>query len=219
MAFRFPGDLAVERDLWRALRRGSDLVGRIGPERWSTEVLQHPKRSEAGRSITYAAGVLSRIDEFDAAFFGISPREAAWLDPQQRLLLELAWEAMESSGQRPSSLARSNCAVYVGISAVDYGMRAMDDFSAVTAHSITGNTLSIAANRLSYVFDLHGPSVAVDTACSSSLVALHQACNSLRSRRGCDCAGRRRQSAAASLPVHRLHQGFDALGQWPLPRL
>ncbi|HMI37057.1 MAG TPA: polyketide synthase, partial [Steroidobacteraceae bacterium] len=180
MAFRFPGDLAVERDLWRALRRGSDLVGRIGPERWSTEVLHHPKRSEAGRSVTYAAGVLSRIDEFDAAFFGISPREAAWLDPQQRLLLELAWEAMESGGQLPSALARTDCAVYVGISAVDYGMRAMDDFSAVTSHSITGNTLSIAANRLSYVFDLHGPSVAVDTACSSSLVALHQACNSLR---------------------------------------
>src|SRR5882672_5811984 len=180
MAFRFPGDLAVERDLWRALRRGSDLVDRIGPERWSTEVLHHPMRSEAGRSVTYAAGVLSRIDEFDAAFFGISPREAAWHDPQQRLLLELAWEAMESGGQLPSSLARSDCAVYVGISAVDYGMRAMDDFSAVTAHSITGNTLSIAANRLSYVFDLRGPSVAVDTACSSSLVALHQACNSLR---------------------------------------
>src|SRR5258708_21235123 len=180
MAFRFPGDLAVERDLWRALRRGADLVGRIGPERWATEVLQHPKRGEAGRSITYAAGVLSRIDEFDAGLFGIAPREGAWLDPQQRLLLELAWEAMEAGGQVPSRLARTNCAVFVGISGVDYGMRAMDGFSALTGHSMTGNTLSIAANRLSYVFDLHGPSVAVDTACSSSLVALHQACTSLR---------------------------------------
>jgi phthiocerol/phenolphthiocerol synthesis type-I polyketide synthase C len=181
MAFRFPGDLAAERDFWRSLRRGADLVGRIGPERWATEVLQHPKRSEAGRSVTFAAGVLSRIDEFDAGFFGISPREAAWLDPQQRLLLELTWEAMEAAGQVPSSLARSDCAVYVGISGVDYGMRALDDFSSMTSHSMTGNTLSIAANRLSYVFDLRGPSVAVDTACSSSLVALHQACNSLRS--------------------------------------
>lgn len=181
MAFRFPGDLAAERDLWRALRDGADLVGHIGPERWATGALQHPRRSEPGRSITFAAGVLSRIDEFDAGFFGISPREAAWLDPQQRLLLELAWEAMEAGGQVPSKLARSDCAVYVGISGVDYGMRAMDDMSAVTGHSMTGNTLSIAANRLSYVFDLRGPSVAVDTACSSSLVALHQACNSLRS--------------------------------------
>jgi len=100
------------------LRRDRNLVGRIGPERWSTEVLHHPKRSEAGRSVTYAAGVLSRIDEFDAAFFGISPREAAWLDPQQRLLLELAWEAMESGGSSLSARAH-RLRRYVGISAVD----------------------------------------------------------------------------------------------------
>jgi len=180
MAFRFPGDLGDTQSFWQALAEGRDLVGHVGPERWATDELQHPKRSEPGRSVTFSAGVLSRIDEFDAGFFGISPREAAWLDPQQRLLLELAWEVMENSGRAPSSLAGSDCAVYVGISGVDYGMRAMDDLSGMSAHSMTGNTLSIAANRLSYVFDLHGPSVAVDTACSSSLVALHQACNSLR---------------------------------------
>ena len=125
--------------------------------------------------------MLSRIDAFDAQFFGISPREAAWMDPQQRLLLELAWESFENAGQRPSALAGSQCAVYVGIAGLDYGMRALDDLSSITSHFMTGNTLSIVANRLSYVFDLHGPSLAVDTACSSSLVALHHACNSLRS--------------------------------------
>lgn len=181
MAFRFPGDLNDESGFWQALKEGRDAVGRLGPERWAADELQHPKRSEPGRSITFSAGILSRIDEFDAEFFGISPREAAWLDPQQRLLLELAWEAMENGGHVPSSLAGSDCAVYVGISGLDYGIRGLDDLASMTAHSMTGNTLSIAANRLSYVFDLHGPSVAVDTACSSSLVALHHACNSLRS--------------------------------------
>src|SRR5574343_481007 len=167
VAFRFPGDLGDEQAFWRALSDRADLVTEVAPTRWATDELQHPKRSEAGRSVTFSAGILSRIDQFDAGFFGISPREAAWLDPQQRLLLELAWAAMENGGYVPSRLAGSDCAVYVGI-------------SGMAAHSMTGNTPSIAANRLSYVFDLHGPSVAVDTACSSSLVALHHACNTLR---------------------------------------
>jgi acyl transferase domain-containing protein/NADPH:quinone reductase-like Zn-dependent oxidoreductase/acyl carrier protein/NADP-dependent 3-hydroxy acid dehydrogenase YdfG/SAM-dependent methyltransferase len=180
-AFRFPGDLADETSLWHALKQGQDMVGTIGPERWATDQLRHPKRSEPGRSISFSAGVLSRIDEFDANFFGISPREAAWLDPQQRLLLELTWEAMENAGQVPSQLEGSRCGVFVGISGLDYGMRGLDDLASMSAHSMTGNTLSIAANRLSYVFDLRGPSMAVDTACSSSMVALHQACCSLQS--------------------------------------
>ncbi len=180
MAFRFPGDIATEEEFWQVLRSGRDVVSQIGEDRWATRVLSHPKRSEPGRSITFSAGVLSRLDEFDAAFFGISPREAARLDPQQRLLLEMSWEAMENGGLLPSRLAGSDCAVFVGISGLDYGMRALDDMSSMDAYSMTGNTLSIAANRLSYVFDLHGPSMAVDTACSSSLVALHQACRCLR---------------------------------------
>ncbi|MCX5472056.1 SDR family NAD(P)-dependent oxidoreductase [Alcaligenes sp. A-TC2] len=180
MAFRFPGDLSQPDQFWNALIEKRDLVTEIPADRWATAELQHDKRSEPGRSITFSAGVLSRIDEFDADFFGISPREAAWLDPQQRLLLELSWEAMENAGVLPSSMAGSDCAVYVGISGLDYGMRGLDDLASLTAHMMTGNTMSIAANRLSYIYDLHGPSMAVDTACSSSLVALHQACSSLR---------------------------------------
>lgn len=180
-AFRFPGDLDTEESLWQALKVGQDLVTEVPADRWATEALQHGYRKEPGRSITFSAGVHSRIDEFDAGFFGISPREAAWMDPQQRMLLELAWEALENAGQKPADIAGADCAVYVGISSLDYGVRASDDLPSISAHFMTGNTLSIAANRLSYVFDLRGPSVSVDTACSSSLVALHHACNSLRS--------------------------------------
>ncbi|SDW71705.1 Beta-ketoacyl synthase, N-terminal domain [Nitrosomonas eutropha] len=180
IGFRFPGDLGDETDFWNALKQKRDLVTSIPPERWAISELQHDKRSEPGRSITYSAGVLSRIDEFDAGFFGISPREAAWMDPQQRLLLELSWEAMENAGIPPSSMSGSNCAVYVGISGLDYGTRGLDDLASLSPHMMTGNTLSIAANRLSYVFNLHGPSLAVDTACSSSLVALHHACQALQ---------------------------------------
>ncbi|HQS99331.1 MAG TPA: SDR family NAD(P)-dependent oxidoreductase [Thiobacillus sp.] len=180
MAFRFPGDLGDEAAFWDALRQRRDLITTVPGDRWAVDALQHDKRSEPGRSITFSAGVLSRIDEFDAGFFGISPREAAWLDPQQRLLLELSWEALENAGVPPTRLAGTDCAVYVGISSLDYGTRGLDDLAAISPHLMTGNTLSLAANRLSYVYDLHGPSLAIDTACSSSLVALHHACRALQ---------------------------------------
>ncbi|MDD4617035.1 MAG: type I polyketide synthase, partial [Alphaproteobacteria bacterium] len=180
LAFRFPGDLCDEQSFWKALSEGRDVIGKIGEDRWAVNELKHAKRSEPGKSITFSAGVLSRIDEFDASFFGISPREASWLDPQQRLLLELAWEAMENSGQVPDNLAGSDSAVFVGISSLDYGVRGVADLAAFSPHVMTGNTLSVAANRLSYIFDFRGPSMSVDTACSSSLVALHQACNALK---------------------------------------
>lgn len=180
MAFRFPGDLARRNDLWNALTQRRDLVTQIPPDRWATDTLQHERRNEPGRSITFAAGVLSDIDRFDPGFFGISPREAQNLDPQQRLALELTWQAFEDAGIPPSAMAGSDCGVYLGISGLDYGMRSLDDLAAMDAHSMTGNTLSVAANRISYVFDLHGPNLAVDTACSSALVALHLACTDLQ---------------------------------------
>ena len=179
VSFRFPGDFCEESNFWEALKEGKDLVGQIPSDRWAVDELQHDVRSEPGRSITFSAGVLSRIDEFDAGFFGISPREASWMDPQQRLLLEMSWEAMENAQIQPSSLANTDCAVYIGISNLDYGTRGVDDLASFSSHTMTGNTFSIAANRLSYVFDLHGPSLAIDTACSSSLVALDHACKAL----------------------------------------
>jgi phthiocerol/phenolphthiocerol synthesis type-I polyketide synthase C len=180
LALRLPGSVASLDELWAALIGGRDLVSEIGPERWAVEALSHPKRNEPGRSITFKAGTIGEVDKFDAGFFGISPREAELMDPQQRLALELAWEALEDAGMPPSRIAGTNCAVYLGISGLDYGMRVLDDLSAITPHMMTGNTMSIAANRLSFKLDLHGPSVAVDTACSSALVALHQACLVLR---------------------------------------
>lgn len=181
MAFRFPGNVHDEASMWQMLAEGRQGISVIPDDRWPVRELQHERRSEPGRSVTFAAGTLTGVEQFDAAFFGISPREAAWLDPQQRLLLEMTWEALEDGGVTPGALAGSRCGVYVGISGMDYGQNALEDLASMTAHTMTGNTLSIAANRLSYFFDLHGPSMAVDTACSSSLVALHQACRALRS--------------------------------------
>ena len=176
MACRFPGGASSPEMFWDCLAQGRDLVGEIDEQRWGTEFYYHPNPRAPGRSYTWSAGVLDDIDRFDAAFFGISPREAAEMDPQQRLLLELTWEALEDGAQVPERLAGSDCSVHIGISSTDYANSRIDDPGSGNAYAMTGGTLSIAANRISYVFDLHGPSMAVDTACSSSLVALHQAC-------------------------------------------
>ncbi|MCY7388542.1 MAG: type I polyketide synthase, partial [Burkholderiales bacterium] len=178
-AFRFPG--STSQDYWPGLLEGRDLVTEVDASRWEKAPFLHPSKSHPGTSYSFAAGSIGDISKFDAAFFGISPREAALMDPQQRLLLEMTWETLENSGVKPSTLKGSRCGVYIGIASADYSYRLADDLGTVDASVATGNTSSIAANRLSYVFDLRGPSLAIDTACSSSLVAFHQACQSILS--------------------------------------
>ena len=125
-------------------------------------------------------GYLTDVSRFDAACFGISPHEAGLMDPQQRLLCEVTWEALERAGMVPSSLAGTRTGVFVGVSAGDYARLAARGGHTAEAHAATGNASSVVANRLSYLFDLRGPSWAVDTACSSSLVAVHHGCDALR---------------------------------------
>src|SRR5213075_2813731 len=115
----------------------------------------------AGKVSTRWGGFLERLDQFDPQFFGITPREAARMDPQQRLLLEVAWETMENAGRPAEELAGSKTGVFIGIGGTDYskvGVPYDDYYEQIDAHLGTGNALSIAANRLSYIFDLHGPS-------------------------------------------------------------
>ena len=178
-SFRLPG---TTRDrFWPDLLAGKNFISQVAPDRWAQDYYRHPKKNHPGTSYTFAAGSIGDVFAFDADFFGISPREAAQMDPQQRLLLELSWEAFENAGIRPSQVRGSPCGVYIGISSTDYSFRFADDLAAIDSSVATGSTASIAANRISYAFDLRGPSVAVDTACSSSLVAFHLACRSVAS--------------------------------------
>ena len=179
-AARLPG--APDLDAyWRLLIAGGDAVTEVPDGRWTKALFHHPDPGHPGTSYTWAAGVLDDIAGFDAAFFGVSPREAEQVDPQQRLLLELTWEAMEDAGIPASRLAGTGAGVYIGASGTEYGNLSIPDPAAGNAYLMTGTTTGVAANRLSYVFDLRGPSFIVDTACSSSLVALHQACRALQS--------------------------------------
>jgi acyl transferase domain-containing protein/acyl-CoA synthetase (AMP-forming)/AMP-acid ligase II/surfactin synthase thioesterase subunit len=183
MACRFAGGADDPEALWSLLVEGRDATCDVPPDRWDVDRFYHPRAAVPGRMNTRRGGFAHGVDRFDAGFFGIAPHEAVEMDPQQRLLLEVAWRAFESAGIPAERLAGSDTGVFVGISNNDYlhlKIRAGAGLEHFNAYSGLGNANSVAANRLSYHFDLRGPSFAVDTACSSSLTALHLAAESLR---------------------------------------
>ncbi len=171
---RFPGAPDLE-SFWQLLVDGKCATGKISEERYDLT----GNKSGGSHVASGFAGLIDGIAEFDNRFFGISPREARVMDPQQRMLMEVSWEALEHAGISAQTLQNTDAGVFVGISTFDYS-RIQDSDITSEAHVGTGNALSIAANRLSYFYNLHGPSIAVDTACSSSLVALHMAVQNLR---------------------------------------
>ncbi|MFJ6676107.1 SDR family NAD(P)-dependent oxidoreductase [Actinosynnema sp. NPDC091369] len=169
MAVRLPGADGPPA-FWDLLRDGRDAITTAPEGRWD----------QAAPGID-RGGFLEAVADFDAGFFGISPREAAALDPQQRLVLELAWEAVEDARIVPAHLRGSRTAVFVGSIRDDYaGLLYQHGTSAITQHTVTGTHRGIIANRVSYAFDLRGPSATVDAAQASSLVAVHLAAESLR---------------------------------------
>lgn len=179
-ACRLPG-AGDEAAFWSLLARGVCSVSEIPASRWSHERFLHPVRGTPGRAYTFAAGVLDDIFGFDAGAFGLSPREAEQIDPQQRLLLELVREAFEDANIPLASLAGADVGVFVGASSLDHSLHFISDIAAADAHFVTGNALSIIANRISHVFGFTGPSLTIDTACSSSLVAFDRAVKAIES--------------------------------------
>lgn len=180
MGCRFPGDVTSPEVFWQSLVDGMDAIGEVPPQRWEHYLSGSAEQAAAVRKTPGLGGFVSNVDSFDAAFFNISPREAALMDPQQRMALEVSWEALEHAGIVPADLAGSDAGVFLGVNSDDHGRRLLEDLPRIEAWTGIGSSLCAVANRVSYVLDLHGPSMVVDTACSSSLVALHLAAQSLR---------------------------------------
>ena len=166
---------------WQLLRDGVDAIGEVPADRWHNHAFFDADPGRPGKIYTDRGGFLANIDQFDANFFGISPREAAAMDPQHRLLLEVAWEVLEDAGQVVEQLAGSRTGVFIGISSHDYAviLGQPTERTPKNAYKALGSTPCLAANRISYAFNLQGPSLAFDTACSSSLTAMHMACQSI----------------------------------------
>lgn len=172
---RLPGGTHGPQALWDLLLDGTDATGEVPEGRWEQFTPADPAAQALVDATQRRGGFLDDVAGFDAEFFGITPREAELMDPQQRMLLEVAHEALVHAGIAPSSLRGSATGVFVGMCANEYSHLTTADLARIDAWTSTGSALSIAANRLSYLLDLRGPSMTTDTACSSSLVAVHQA--------------------------------------------
>lgn len=174
---RLPGNVYGPEQLWEFLLSRRDGIIEVPPDRWGLDRYYDPDPDMPGRMYTRSGGFLqSSLWDFDAEFFGLSPREASIMDPQQRLLLEVSQEAMDDAGVS-GRVGGRQVGVYVGASAADNMILRTGFMSrwSVDAHSSMASTFTMISNRVSYVFDLRGPSMTIDTACSSSLVALHEA--------------------------------------------
>ncbi|MEW5983053.1 MAG: type I polyketide synthase [Acidobacteriota bacterium] len=187
---RFPGGASSPDALWRFLLNRGDGIIDVPPDRWDVRRFYDPDVDKPGKMFVRQSGFLQEpIDQFDPLFFGISPREAPNMDPQQRLLLEVTYEAFEDAGLQLEALRGSDTGVFIGGFLLDHKMLQLSPLNrdVINQHTPQGITMAILSNRISYTFDLRGPSVSMDTACSSSLVATHFACQSL-GRKDCSLA-------------------------------
>ncbi|KAG6462008.1 hypothetical protein O3G_MSEX013000 [Manduca sexta] len=132
-------------------------------------------------------GKLKDLAHFDATFFGVHAKQAHLMDPQLRLLLELTHETIVDAGLNPAELRGSRTGVYVGVSNSETEEMWTVDPDKINGYALTGCCRAMFPNRISYTFDLRGPSYAIDTACSSSMFALAQAVIAMRAGH-CDAA-------------------------------
>ncbi|WP_164495741.1 SDR family NAD(P)-dependent oxidoreductase [Streptomyces sp. ADI95-16] len=188
IAGRFPGAASLA-EFWEVLRTGATTVGPVPADRlrpgWPASLMH--------------GGYLADVDRFDPLLFGISPRHAELMDPQERLCLETVWEALDDAGypaRRLRAAHASRVGVYVGSMYNEYPYFGVEQ-SRLGAPADSGSTVAGIANRVSYAFDLRGPSMTVDTMCSASLVALHLAARALRAGE-CEAA----VVAATNLSLH-----------------
>ncbi|KAK7881504.1 hypothetical protein WMY93_029913 [Mugilogobius chulae] len=175
----FPGGEGLN-NFWRTLLEGKNCSSDIPAERFDSSRWYDPDQGKPGKTQTNKAAFINGFNEFDHKCFGISEAEASFMDPQQKLLLHCTYRALEDAGISMECISGTRTGVIIGLMNRDYETLKSDNPSTINHYNATGTAMSIAANRISFTFNLTGPSFAIDSACSSSLVALHLACQSLK---------------------------------------
>jgi acyl carrier protein len=169
---------------WENLKNGKNCVTEVPPSRWDVNEF-YATSKECNKTYSKWGGFINNVANFDAAFFHISPREAEMMDPQQRKFLEIVYGLIEDAGYSKKTLDKKT-GVFVGVVTSDY---------LIYSHEASLNNASVypwsdlyqIPNRVSYHFDLVGPSYSINAACSSSGYALYNAYESIR-RKECNQA-------------------------------
>ncbi|KAI1306393.1 polyketide synthase [Xylaria venustula] len=178
---RFPGDGDTPEHFYEFLLAGRSARTEVPQDRYKIDSFWHPDPDRRGTTrIRHGHFLKGSVAAFDAPFFSITPKEASSIDPQQRGMLECVYRALENAGIPLETAAGTQTGVYVGCFSSDYRSIMEKDLDQDLKYAATGNVVSMLSNRISWFYDLRGPSLTIDTACSSSLVAMHQACNSLK---------------------------------------
>ncbi|KAK1139769.1 Type I Iterative Polyketide synthase (PKS) [Aspergillus melleus] len=185
MALRLPGDISTPSSFWSLLMNKTDTSGPIPSDRYNIDAFHSP--TKPGMVRPQRGHFLSQdyLNQIDASVFQVAGYEASHLDPQQTLLMEVVWECMESAGQ--TEWRGREIGFYVGVFGEDWNdLKAKETGELSRAHVFAAGGFALS-NRVSYQFDLRGPSATIQTACSSSLTAVHEACQALYTR-SCESA-------------------------------
>ncbi|PYH38566.1 polyketide synthase [Aspergillus neoniger CBS 115656] len=180
IGLKLPQDAVSEDGFWKMLMERRSARTEFPKDRMNINAFYHPtRRNELGtRGAHFLQEDLSR---FDADFFSITPSEAAAMDPMQRLLLETTVEALDTAGIRIEDLQGSRTSVHTGCFSNDYLHQLLKDPQQLPPYAAVGASPSMLANRISWFFNLRGPSFNIDSACSSSALAIDCACRLLLS--------------------------------------
>ncbi|XP_066171806.1 phthioceranic/hydroxyphthioceranic acid synthase-like [Sylvia atricapilla] len=176
----FPGGDGIE-NFWKVLEEGKNCTVEIPPERFNAKEWYDADGNKPGKICTTRAALLNEFNSFDNHLFGINNMEAERMDPQQKLLIECTYKALEDAGVPVESVSGTKTGVFIGLMNRDYEVITSRAVSEMNHYDGTGAAMSIAANRVSFTFNLTGPSLTVDTACSSFLFALHYALRAIKS--------------------------------------
>ncbi|KAK4098855.1 putative polyketide synthase [Parathielavia hyrcaniae] len=186
MAYRAPS--IGGKGIWDYLAQARSAWTTFPEHRFDVSAYRKPGADKSGVFRAEGAHFLpGDIYSFDAAFFNMRAEEAKNADPQHRLLLECALEAAEDGGQTLLDLAGKKIGVFVGAGQHEYSERLGEDLFAAKTFTATGLAPCMLANRISYFFDVYGPSVVLDAACASSVYAAHAAVSAVRNGE-CDAA-------------------------------